>query len=90
MLKILAKEGKVLSEIAYVGKKKKEIFSITKTGRKEFKAWFDSPTGEETPRNEFLLKLFFAMDRDEMIRLFQKRLEKIEGRYQEYKKSKKD
>jgi DNA-binding PadR family transcriptional regulator len=86
MLKVLAKEGKVLSEIVYVGKKKKEVFSITDTGRTEFKAWFDSPTGEETPRNEFLLKLFFAIDRDEMIGLFQERLEKIEGIYEEYKK----
>ena len=29
MLKVLAKEGKVFSEIVYVGKKKKEVFSIT-------------------------------------------------------------
>lgn len=86
MLKVLAKEGKVLSEVAYVGKKKKEIFSITKMGREEFKAWFDSPTREETPRNEFLLKLFFAIDRDEMVRLFQERLEKIEKIYEEYNK----
>ncbi len=35
MLKVLAKEGKVLSEIVYVGKKKKEVFSITETGRME-------------------------------------------------------
>jgi PadR family transcriptional regulator, regulatory protein AphA len=45
MLKVLAKEGKVLSKIVYVGKKKKEVFSITKTGRAEFNAWFESPTG---------------------------------------------
>lgn len=32
MLKVLAKEGKVLSEVVYVGKKKKEVFSITKAG----------------------------------------------------------
>ncbi len=37
MLKVLAKEGKVLSEIVYVGKKKKEVFSITEMGRMEFK-----------------------------------------------------
>src|SRR5580704_9443724 len=55
MLKILAKEGKVLSEIIYVGKKKKEVFSITETGRAEFKSWLEGPTGSETPRNEFLL-----------------------------------
>ena len=86
MLKVLAEEGKVLYKIVYVGKKKKEVFSITKTGRAEFKAWFESPTGSETPRNEFLLKLFFVTDREEMIRLFQERLEKAEKTYEEYKK----
>lgn len=86
MLKVLAKEGKVLSEIAYVGKKKKEIFSITETGRTEFKAWLEKPTGEETPRNEFLLKLFFVTNHDEMVRLFQERLEKAEKTYEEFQK----
>ncbi len=84
-LKILAKEGKVLSETLYVGKKKKEMFSITKAGQSEFKAWFNSPTGSETPRNEFLLKLFFVTNQEEMSRLFQERLEKAEKTYQEYK-----
>lgn len=86
MLKVLATEGKVQSTIAYVGKKKKEIYSITESGRMEFKAWFESPTGSEIPRNEFLLKLFFVTERDEMIRLFQERLERVEKMYHEYKK----
>lgn len=85
MLKVLAKEGKVLSEIAYVGKKKKEVFSITERGREEFNAWLQHPTSEETPRNEFLLKLFFVTDRKEMVRLFRERLEKVEKIYEEYK-----
>src|SRR5271156_3254981 len=62
MLKVLAKEGKLLSKTAYVGKKKKEVFSITEAGREEFKVWQMSPTGSETPRNEFLLKFFFVTD----------------------------
>lgn len=86
MLKVLAREGKVLSEIAYVGKKRKEIFSITQEGREEFKAWQMSPTGTETPRSEFLLKIFFVTDREEMMRLFRERLERVEGTYEEYKK----
>ncbi len=86
MLKVLAKEGKVVSKIDYVGKKKKEVFSITRTGRAEFKAWLGSPTGSETPRNEFLLKLFFITDQSEMVWLLKERLEKIEKTYQEYKK----
>lgn len=86
ILKVLAKEGKVLSEIVSLGKKRKEVFSITESGRAEFKAWLKSPTGSETPRNEFLLKLFFVTDRDEMIRLFRERLEKAEKTYEEYRK----
>jgi DNA-binding PadR family transcriptional regulator len=86
MLKILAKEGKVLSEVAYVGKKKKEIFSITPSGREEFRAWLKGPTSEETPRNEFLLKFFFVIDRKDLVRLFQEKLEKAEKTYEEYKK----
>lgn len=85
MLKVLAKEDKVLSEVVYVGKKKKEVFSITDIGKKEFKAWFESPTSEETPRNEFLLKLFFVTDHKEMVRLFLERLERIEKIHEEYK-----
>jgi DNA-binding PadR family transcriptional regulator len=85
MLKVLAKEGKVLSKIVYVGKKKKEVFSITETGRADFKAWLRMPTGSETPRNEFLLKLFFVTDRKEMIRLFKERLQSAEKTYEEYK-----
>lgn len=86
MLKVLAKEGKLLSETVFVGKKRKELFSITETGREEFKAWLKGPTGSETPRNEFLLKLFFVTDRKEAKRLFLERLAKIEGIYTEHKK----
>lgn len=86
MLKVLAQEGKVIPETVYAGKKKKEIFSITEAGREEFKVWLESPTGSETPRNEFLLKLFFVTDRKEMTRLFEERLEKTKGIYEEYKK----
>jgi PadR family transcriptional regulator, regulatory protein AphA len=85
VLKVLAKEGKVISEIAYVGKKKKEVFSITEAGREEFKAWIANPTGSETPRNEFLLKLFFVTGRKEMLRLFQERLEAVQKIYEELK-----
>ena len=84
MLRVLAEEGKALSEVVYVGKKKKEVFSITESGRMEFKAWFQSPTSEETPRNEFLLKLFFVTDPNEAIRLFQERLEKVKKIHKEY------
>lgn len=86
MLKVLAKEGKLLSEIISVGKKKKEMFSITETGQAEFKTWLRNPTGSEIPRNEFLLKLFFITNPEEIVRLFQERLEKTERTYEEYRK----
>lgn len=86
MLKLLAKEGKVTSVTAAVGKKRKEVFSITEEGLAEFKAWLESPTGFETTRNEFLLKLFFVTDEKDMARLFHERLEKIKGTYEQYKK----
>lgn len=85
MLRVLAEEGKALSEVVYVGKKKKEVFSITEKGRMEFKAWFESPTSEEIPRNEFLLKFFFATDQKETARLFEERLEKVKQIRKEYK-----
>jgi PadR family transcriptional regulator, regulatory protein AphA len=86
MLKVLAREGKVGPEIAYVGKKRKEIFSITEAGRTEFKDWLALPTGSDTPRNEFLLKFFFVTDQEDIVRLFQERLEKLEKTYEEFKK----
>lgn len=86
MLKVLAQEGKALSSIAYVGKKKKEVFSITEAGQEEFKSWLASPTGLETQRNEFLLKLFFVTDPDVMTRLFQERLELSVKTYEEFQK----
>ncbi|GAB4229639.1 MAG: PadR family transcriptional regulator [Chlamydiales bacterium] len=86
MLKVLASEGKVLSEITYVGKKKKEIFSVTEAGQIEFREWFESSTSEEIPRNEFLLKFFFASDQNQVLRLFQERSEKVKGILEEYSK----
>jgi len=87
MLKLLAKEGRVRSEVVYVGKKKKELFSLTESGREQFEQWFNGPTGSEIPRNEFLLKLFFAVDEQQMAHLFQERLEKVKCTYEELKKN---
>lgn len=86
MLKVLAKEGKAVATVVHIGKKKKEVFSITDAGRTEFRVWLESPTANESPRNEFLLKLFFINDEREMIRLFEERLEKAEKTYEEYRK----
>ena len=85
MLKILAMEGKVRFKEVFVGKKKKEVFSITKSGGAEFQRWLKGPTANETPRNEFLLKLFFIEDEKDLVDLFKERLEKAEKIYEEYK-----
>jgi len=84
MLKVLLKEGKVRSKIESVGKKKREVFSITKKGKDEFEEWFNAKTGDEIPRNEFLLKLFFAKNSGDMARLFEERLSKVKLILKEY------
>lgn len=86
MLKVLAQEGKAQCSIAYVGKKKKEVYSITEAGRLEFQTWLESPTGMETQRNDFLLKLFFVTDPQEIVRLYQERLAQAEKTYEDFQK----
>jgi len=78
MLKLLEQEGKISADISYIGKKMKRIYSITKKGEKEFDVWLSNPTGTEIPRNEFLLKLFFATNKSEANRLMKERLKKVE------------
>ena len=46
-LKLLAKEGKVRSQIVNVGKRKKEVFSITPVGKEAFAQWFKTTTSTE-------------------------------------------
>lgn len=57
-LKLLAKEGKVTSTLVLVGKRKKEVFSITPLGKLAFAAWFKLTPAPSIQRDEFLLKLF--------------------------------
>lgn len=59
-LKLLTKEGLVSSEAVYVGKRRKEIFTITEPGKKAFLEWFKRPPDQDQHREEFLLKLFFT------------------------------
>lgn len=61
-LKRLAIEGKVSSEIRASGKRKKEVFTITNSGREAFDKWFEMPPEHDQTRREFLLKLFFTED----------------------------
>ena len=84
MLKLLEKEGKVTSRVGSVGKKKKVSYSITDLGRKELKEWLKSPTDQETGRNEFLLKLFFASSPETLNNLLKERLTLKEDFLHEY------
>ncbi len=59
-LKLLTKEGFVSAEPVYVGKRRKEIFTITDAGRTAFLKWFKRPPDQDLHREEFLLKLFFT------------------------------
>ena len=59
-LKLLTKEELVSAEPVYVGKRRKEIFTITDAGRKAFLEWFKRSPDQDLHREEFLLKLFFT------------------------------
>ncbi len=59
-LKLLTKEGLVSAVAVYVGKRRKEIFTITNAGRKAFLEWFKRSPDQDLHREEFLLKLFFT------------------------------
>ena len=78
-LKLLAKEGLVTSQTMCVGKRKKEIFTLTDEGRAAFMEWFKRPPDPDLHREEFLLKLFFTSEttEEEMERHSKRRLEEL-------------
>jgi len=70
------------------GKPDRQIYSITKKGRERLAAWLKVEPQPEIPRNELLLKLFFAVQADpediygfveQMARSESVTLEKING-----------
>lgn len=86
-LKLLANEGLVSSEAKYVGKRRKEIFSITEKGKKAFLEWFKKPPDQDLHREEFLLKLFFTDEDTErqMQNHCNQRLAELKKSHQKYK-----
>jgi len=84
-LKLLTQEKLVTSETAFVGKRKKEIFTITDLGKKEFVQWFKRLPEVDMRRQEFLLKLFFATKKQDMQKHFAYQLNKLEALLKEYK-----
>jgi DNA-binding PadR family transcriptional regulator len=86
-LKLLAKEGLVFSEAVQVGKRKKEIFTITSAGKSAFLEWFKRPPELDWHREEFLLKLFFTdkTTQQQMQQHCRERIEKLKRLHQKYK-----
>lgn len=86
-LKVLTKEGLVSSEAAYVGKRKKEIFTITDAGRKAFLGWFKKSPAPDAHREEFLLKLFFTDEttKEQMQQHCDEKLQELKKLHEKYK-----
>ena len=86
-LKLLTKEGFVSAEPAYVGKRRKEIFTITNSGRKTFLEWFKRSPDQNQHREEFLLKLFFTDEttKEQMQQHCNKKLRELKKLHEKYK-----
>ncbi len=80
-LKKLAAAGLVTGKTEkQKGKPDRQIYSITKKGRERLAAWLKVEPQPEIPRNELLLKLFFAVQADpEDIAGFVERMARSEG-----------
>lgn len=87
-LKLLANEGLVSSKTVYVGKRKKDLFTITESGIKAFTDWFKESPHPDIGRDEFLLKLFFTteMTKEQMNKHFEHKLFELKELREKYKK----
>lgn len=87
MLKILEKEGKVVSQRESTGKRERTIFQITDDGKKEFLAWMALPPEKENRRSELLLKLFFGGNTTskEILKTLYARIQKIQETKETFK-----
>ena len=59
-LQKLEREGLIARSVGGSGRKGRQEYVLTETGRERLRAWLATPFHNEPPRNEFLLKLFFA------------------------------
>lgn len=90
-LKLMTSEGLVSAEPVYVGKRRKDIFTITPKGRDAFLEWFKRSPAPDQHREEFLLKLFFT-DETTQEQMEQhctqklKELKKLQAKYKELEK----
>ncbi len=86
-LKLLTKVGFVSAKSVYVGKRRKDIFTITDAGRKAYLEWFKRPPDQDLPREEFLLKLFFTDEttEDQMRQHCNEKLKELKKLHEKYK-----
>lgn len=86
-LKLLAKEGLVISENVQVGERRKEIFTITPSGKAVFLEWFKRPPELDWHREEFLLKLFFTDEstQQQMEQHRHERVQKLKKLHEKYR-----
>jgi len=83
-LKRLAAEGLIVlsAPVDVKEKTRRKEYSITPAGKKRLQAWLAVPFRDDPPRDEFLLKLFFASDAGpgvalEQIRRFQEKTRRM-------------
>lgn len=86
-LKLLSRDGLVSSKTEFVGKRRKEIFTITSDGKKAFFDWFKKTPDQDLHREEFLLKLFFTSDttKKQMALHCEQRLQELQDTHRTYK-----
>ena len=87
MLKILEKEGKVVSQRESTGKRERSIFQVTDAGKKEFLAWMALPPEKENRRSELLLKVFFGGNTPskEILKTLYARMQKVQETKETFK-----
>lgn len=85
-LKLLAQEKMVNCETVFIGKKRKDIYSITEKGITEFNSWFHRTPAPDTRKHEFLLKLFFThtKNKKDMRKHCKQRLDELQILLKEY------
>jgi PadR family transcriptional regulator AphA len=63
-LSLLEERGLVSSRQVAEGERERRVYTITKRGRAELRAWLAKPAPRHVERNELLLKLFFGSEVD--------------------------
>lgn len=96
-LKKLEKEGKITKkQIVQNNKPNKNVYSITNTGKEEFKEYLSSEIQDDIYKSDFLMRLFFgnALSNQEIIQAIKQEIirknKNIEQLTQNYKKWKKN